>query len=319
MRLIKRAFEAAVLALTGLFMVVAPGHAAVPPSGESKAVHAPKAAAPKPSPAARPRTRHSGQDRPDVRSSSVLVIDANDSAILFAKHADVAAPIASITKLMTALVVLEGGQPLNETLELTRDDRISGKGSASRLVVGTKLSRSDFLHIALMSSDNRAAHTVARNYPGGLPAFVRAMNAKAQALGMSSAHFVDPTGLSELNVASAEDLCLLVTAAARNPTVRKYSTDHEHSVVVAKRKIEFHNTNALVRRADWNILVQKTGFTNEAGQCLVMKAVIRDRPVVIVLLDSFGKYTRVADASRIRKWLEARSVERAVPAVADRA
>jgi D-alanyl-D-alanine endopeptidase (penicillin-binding protein 7) len=187
------------------------------------------------------------------------------------------------------------------------------------LGVGTKLSRSDFMHIALMSSDNRAAHVIARSFPGGVPAFVRAMNAKAQALGMTSAHFVDPTGLSDLNVASAEDLCLLVAAASRNPTVRQYSTDHRHSVVVGRRMVEFRNTNTLVAKADWNILVQKTGFTNEAGQCLVMKAVIKDRTVVIVLLDSFGKYTRVADARRIRKWLEARASDRGTPTVADRA
>jgi D-alanyl-D-alanine endopeptidase (penicillin-binding protein 7) len=233
-----------------------------------------------------------------------MVLDATDSAVLFSRHSNVAAPIASITKLMTALVVLDGGQPLTDILEITQDDRVSGKGAASRLAVGTKLSRGDLLHIALMSSDNRAAHAVGRNYPGGVPAFVRAMNAKAKTLGMTSARFTDPTGLSELNVASAEDLCLLVSAAARSPTVRNFSTDHKYSVVTGRRKIEFRNTNTLVAKADWNILVQKTGYTNEAGQCLVMKTMIMNRPVVIVLLDSFGKYTRVADARRIRKWLE---------------
>lgn len=247
------------------------------------------------------------------------MIDASDSAVLFSRHANVAAPIASITKLMTAIVVLEGGQPLTDTLEITQDDRVNGKGAASRLAVGTKLSRGDLLHIALMSSDNRAAHAVGRNYPGGVPALVRAMNAKAKTLGMTMARFVDPTGLSELNVASAEDLCRLVTAAARNPTVRRYSTDHAHSVAVGRRLLEFRNTNTLVAKADWNILVQKTGYTNEAGRCLVMKTVIRQRPVVIVLLDSFGKYTRVADARRIRKWLEARNFGPATPVLAEKA
>ena len=257
-------------------------------------------------------------DKPDVRSSSVMVIDASDSAVLFSRHANVAAPIASITKLMTAIVVLEGGQPLTDTLEITQDDRVNGKGAASRLAVGTKLSRGDLLHIALMSSDNRAAHAVGRNYPGGVPALVRAMNAKAKTLGMTTARFVDPTGLSELNVASAQDLCLLVAAAARNPTVRQYSTDHEYSVKAGRRMLAFRNTNTLVAKADWKILVQKTGYTNEAGRCLVMKTVIKERPVVIVLLDSFGKYTRVADARRIRKWLEARNFGAATPAVADK-
>ena len=316
MRLIEATFKAAALAVSGLLLFISFAHSAVPPSGDAKkAVPAPVKAPAAPRAGASPTRR----GLPDVRSSSVLVIDANDSAVLFSRHANVAAPIASITKLMTALVVLDGRQPLSEMLEITQDDRVKGRGAASRLGVGTKLSRGDFMHVALMSSDNRAAHVIARSFPGGVPAFVRAMNAKAQALGMTSAHFADPTGLSERNVASAEDLCLLVSAASRNPMVRQYSTDHRYSVMVGKRVLEFRNTNTLVAKADWNILVQKTGFTNEAGQCLVMKAVIKDRTVVIVLLDSFGKYTRVADARRIRKWLEAREPDRGTPAVADRA
>lgn len=322
MRLIKAALEPAALALSSLLLFNSFAHAAVTGSGNAKVVPAskvqPQVAPATPPAATRAKASRPRADRPDVRSSSVLVIDAGDSAVLFSRHANVAAPIASITKLMTALVVLDDGQPLDEMLAITQDDRVNGKGAASRLAVGTKLSRGDLLHIALMSSDNRAAHAIGRNYPGGVPAFVRAMNAKAQALGMTSARFVDPTGLSGRNVASAEDLCRLVTAAARNPTVRKYSTDHEYSVAVGRRMIEFRNTNTLVAKADWNILVQKTGYTEEAGRCLVMKTVIRDRAVVIVLLDSFGKYTRVADARRIRKWLEARQSDRETPAVADR-
>lgn len=250
----------------------------------------------------------SKKDQPDVRSNAVLVIDAADSSVLFARHATVAAPIASITKLMTALVVLDAGQPLDEPIIITPADRDLEKGSASRLNVGARLSRGDLLHLALMSSDNRAAHAVGRRYPGGLPKMLTAMNAKARALGMTSAKFVDPTGLSERNVASAADLSRLVIAASRNPTIRKFSTDHEFSVVVGKRRLEFRNSNTLVAKSDWDIELQKTGYTNEAGRCLVMKTRIDGRSVVIVLLDSFGKYTRVADARRIRRWLEGRQV-----------
>lgn len=245
------------------------------------------------------------KNEPDVRSNSVLVLDAESSAVLFSRKPKVAAPIASITKLMTALVVLEGGQSLEEKIIITPDDRDRVKGSASRLSVGSNLTRGDLLHLALMSSDNRAAHAVGRRYPGGVPKMVAAMNAKARALGMKNTRFVDPSGLSEGNIASPEDLSLLVLAASRNPIIRRFSTDHEYSVAVGKRRLEFRNSNTLVARSDWNIQLQKTGYTNEAGRCLVMKTVIDGRPVVIVLLDSFGKYTRVADARRIRRWLEA--------------
>lgn len=243
--------------------------------------------------------------QPDVRSSGVLVINAEDSSVLFARQSKKAVPIASITKLMTALVLLEGGQELDEPITITPADRDIEKGTGSRLVVGATLSRGDLLHVALMSSDNRAAHAVARRYPGGVPAMVAAMNQKALALGMKTARFADPTGLSPLNVASPQDLSLLVRETARNPTIRKYSTDHDFTVAVGKRRLEFHNTNTLVQKSDWNILVQKTGYTNEAGRCLVMQAEIEGRAVVMVLMNSFGKYTRVADARRIRRWLEA--------------
>jgi D-alanyl-D-alanine endopeptidase (penicillin-binding protein 7) len=215
-------------------------------------------------------------------------------------------PIASITKLMTALVLLEGGQELDEPITITPADRDIEKGTGSRLRVGATLSRGDLLHIALMSSDNRAAHAVARRYPGGVPGMVAAMNKKARALGMKSARFADPSGLSPRNVASPQDLSILVLAAARNPTIRKFSTDHDFTVDVGRqRRLAFHNTNTLVQKSDWNILVQKTGYTNEAGRCLVMQTEIEGRPVVMVLMNSFGKYTRVADARRIRRWLEA--------------
>ena len=250
---------------------------------------------------------------PDIRSSSVLVVDEASSAVLLSRQADVPAPIASITKLMTSLVVLDAGLPLDEELQITDEDREHGKGAYSRLLPGTRLTRGDLMHLALMSSENRAAHALGRNYPGGLPAFVTAMNAKARALGMSHSHFVDPTGLSSDNVASPEDLTRLVNAAAQSEVIQRYSTDDRHVVRVKRRELEFRNTNLLVRNPAWDIIVQKTGYITEAGKCLVMKAVIRGRSIVIVLLDSFGKYTRVADAQRIRKWLESRAVLAAIP------
>lgn len=243
----------------------------------------------------------------DVRSSSVIVLDAVDSSVLYSKQSDRVVPIASITKLMTALVILDADQPLDESIELIAADRRLERSSASRLAVGSKLSRADLLHLALMSSENRAAHAVARAYPGGLPACIKAMNAKARALGMKSAHFTDPTGLSSGNVSNAADLAKLVAAAAANPTIRMYSTSATHTVAVGRQLLEFRNTNSLVKKADWDVVLQKTGYTSDAGQCLVMKTVIRERPVLIVLLNSFGKYTRVADARRIRKWMEAGS------------
>jgi serine-type D-Ala-D-Ala endopeptidase (penicillin-binding protein 7) len=247
--------------------------------------------------------------RAGIKSDSVLVIDQSDSSVLLSRKADVAAPVASITKLMSALVVLDAKQPLDEMLEITQADRDIERGRRSRLAVGAKLSRGDLLHVALMSSENRAANAVGRNYPGGLQGLVRAMNAKAKALGMKHARFVDATGLSGGNLASPNDLVKLVTATAANPAIRTYSTDREHTVLVRNIATEFHNTNSLVSKEDWDISVQKTGYTDAAGQCLVMKASIQNRPIVIVLLNSFGKYTRVADARRIRKWMEAQPAE----------
>ena len=245
-------------------------------------------------------------DEPDLRSSSALVLDTTHQSVLYSRKAEMAAPIASITKLLTVLVVADAGQPLDEPIQLTTEDRIIGKGASSRLVLGTTLTRGDLIHLALMSSENRAAHALGRNYPGGLPAFVQAMNAKARRLGMTSAHFVDPAGLSSDNVASAEDLSKLVIAASENPVIREYSTDPGYAVRVGRKMLEFRNTNALVNNPTWNIIVQKTGYITEAGRCLVMQAVIQGRTVVIVLLNSVGKNTRVADAVRIRRWMEAK-------------
>jgi D-alanyl-D-alanine endopeptidase (penicillin-binding protein 7) len=240
-----------------------------------------------------------------LRSSAALVLDTTHSSILYSHNAEVAMPIASITKLMTALVVMDAGQPLDEPLEVTAEDRSLGKGSRSRLVPGTPLTRGDLMHLALMASENLAAHALGRNYPGGLSACVSAMNAKARELGMTNAHFVEPTGLSDENVASPADLSKLVMAAAKVPAIREYSTDRGYEVRVGRRMVRFGTTDSLVTRPDWNIEVQKTGYISEAGRCLVMQTVIEDRTVIIVLLNSFGKRTRVADARRVRRWVEA--------------
>jgi D-alanyl-D-alanine endopeptidase (penicillin-binding protein 7) len=247
---------------------------------------------------------------PKLKSSSVLIIDQSDSTVLYSRHSDVPAPIASITKLMTALVVLDAKQPLDEPIAITVAETYLPRSAGSRLSVGTVLSRGDLMHLALMSSENRAAHALGVNYPGGVPAIVRAMNSKAASLGMTTAHFVDPTGLSSDNVASPEDLSKLVLAASQNSHIREYSTDARHTVRVRKHLVEFHNTDNLVANPAWNIIVQKTGYITEAGKCLVMEAVIEGRNVVIVLLDSVGRLTRVADAKRIKTWMEATARER---------
>jgi D-alanyl-D-alanine endopeptidase (penicillin-binding protein 7) len=250
---------------------------------------------------------------PGLRSGAALVLDTTHSSVLYSRNAQVAMPIASITKLMTALVIMEAEQPLDEPLEITAEDRGRGKGSRSRLVPGTRLTRGDLMHLALMASENHAAHALGRAYPGGLAACVSAMNAKARALGMTSAHFVEPTGLSDENVASPEDLSKLVMAAARVPAISEYSTDRVYEVRIGRRTVRFRTTDSLVTRPDWKIQVQKTGYISEAGRCLVMQTVIEDRTLVIVLLNSYGKHTRVADARRIRKWVEAKPTPHSAP------
>jgi D-alanyl-D-alanine endopeptidase (penicillin-binding protein 7) len=242
---------------------------------------------------------------PKLKSSSVLVVDQNDSTVLYSRRPDVAAPIASITKLMTSLVVLDAKQPLDQPITITEAETDLPRGGFSRLSVGTVLTRGDLMHLALMSSENRAAHALGVNYPGGVPALVRAMNEKAAALGMTTAHFVDPTGLSSENVASPEDLSKLVVAASRNAHIREFSTDPSYTVRVRRHLVEFHNTDNLVKNPAWNIIVQKTGYITEAGKCLVLEAVIQGRNVVIVLLDSAGRLTRVADAMRVKSWMDA--------------
>ena len=240
-----------------------------------------------------------------LKSSVALVMDQASSQVLFEKNSNVALPIASITKLMTALVVVEANQNMDEILEVTADDVDREKNSTSRLRVGARLSRSNMLHIALMSSENRAASALGRNYPGGLAAGVAAMNAKAKALGMLNTHYVEPTGLSSLNVASAHDLAKLVIAAHEHPILCQYSTDSKYAVDPGGRALQYSNSNHLVANPGWDIGLQKTGYIAEAGRCLVMQAKIEGRAVVMIFLDSKGKQSRIADAGRIRKWLEA--------------
>ncbi|PRE47733.1 D-alanyl-D-alanine endopeptidase [Burkholderia multivorans] len=253
-------------------------------------------------------------DTPDalaLRSSVAYVVDQNTGEPLFDKNSHAVVPIASISKLMTAMVVLDSKAPMTEQIEVTDEDRDYEKGTGSRLSVGSVLSREDMLHIALMASENRAAAALSRYYPGGRPAFIAAMNAKAKALGMTDTHFENSTGLSSSNVSSARDLVKMVNAAYQYPLIRKFSTDRTYEVYTGKRNLVYNSTNALIRgNGSWDIGLQKTGFINEAGECLVMQATIHGRPVVMVLLDSFGKYSRFADASRLRNWLDAGGGER---------
>jgi D-alanyl-D-alanine endopeptidase (penicillin-binding protein 7) len=240
-----------------------------------------------------------------LASSVAFVIDQSNAQVLFEKNANVALPIASITKLMTGLIVVESGLNLDEVLTITDADVDRHKFSSSRLRVGATMTRRDLLHIALMSSENRAAAALGRNYPGGIGAFVASMNAKAHALGMTETHYVDSSGLSSENVASARDLARLATVAYGEPLLRQFSTDPKYAVDDGRRTMQYGNTNYLVASPDWNIGLQKTGFINEAGRCLVMQAVIQGRNVIMVFLDSKGKQSRTADAGRMRRWLEA--------------
>ncbi len=245
-----------------------------------------------------------------LKSNAALVLDESSLEILFEKNSTIALPMASITKLMTGLVVVESMQDMNEVLEITEDDVDNQKHTSSRLKVGTRMTRGNLLHLALMSSENRAAAALGRNYPGGISAFVHAMNVKAQMLGMSDSRYVDSSGLSSGNIASARDLAKLVMAAAQHPILRKYSTDTGYSVDNGRHEMHYSNTNGLVHNPDWHIQLQKTGYISEAGQCLVMLAIIKGRPIVMVFLDSKGKGARLADAQRIRSWLTQSGTDR---------
>ena len=244
---------------------------------------------------------------PTVKSSAVLVIDKADGRLLFGKNTSAIQPIASITKLMTAMVVLDAKLDLNEPLEVNEHDIDVVKHTRSRLRFGTMLTRDDLLKLALMASENRAASALGRNYPGGINGFVAAMNQKARDIGMQQSRFVDSSGLSSENVSTAEDLAKMVTAAYGYPLIQHYTTLTEHVVPSASgRGMRFTNTNGLVKSGEWNITVSKTGYIQEAGRCLVMQAQIAAKPMIIVLLDSWGKQTRMGDANRIKKWIESR-------------
>jgi D-alanyl-D-alanine endopeptidase (penicillin-binding protein 7) len=242
-------------------------------------------------------------DALELKSSVALVVDQDTDEVLFSKNPQAVLPIASITKLMTALVVTEAGLSLDESLTVTQEDVDATTGSSSRLSVGTRLTRGEMLHLSLMSSENRAAHVLGRTYPGGIQAFIPAMNHKALALGMGDTRYVEPTGLSSDNQSSAKDLTLLVKAAFHHPIIRDLSTSQEAMVPVGARQLQFRNTNGLVRNPEWEIGLQKTGYISAAGRCVVMQAQLAGRKLIMVLLDSAGKYSRVGDAERIRKWL----------------
>ncbi len=247
---------------------------------------------------------HTTVDPLDLRSSVALVIDQDTHEVLFRKNDQAVLPIASLTKLMTGLVISEAHLNMGEMLAITQDDVDTEKGSTSRLAVGTVLSRGDLLHLALMSSENRAAHALGRTFPGGLNAFVARMNARAQTLGMAATRYVEPTGLSSRNQSSANDLAVLVAAAYKEPVLRELSTSHGREVEVGRRTLQYNNTNRLVKSPQWDIGIQKTGYISEAGQCLVMQAQVSGRKLIMVFLDSAGKLSRIADAERVRRWVE---------------
>lgn len=248
---------------------------------------------------------HGTEDALDLKSSVALVIDQDTREVLFSKNDSVVLPIASLTKLMTGLLISEAHLPSDELITITQDDVDTEKGSRSRLTVGSTLPRGELLHLALMSSENRAAHALGRTYPGGLATFVSVMNAKAKMLGMKDTRYVEPTGLSSRNQSSAQDLALLVNAAYADATVRQLSTSPEYQVEVGNRVLQYNTTNRLVKSPDWDIGLQKTGYISEAGQCLVMQARIAGRKLIMVFLDSAGKLGRIADAERVRRWVEA--------------
>lgn len=239
-----------------------------------------------------------------LKSSVAFVMDQDTNEVLLSKNSEAVLPIASLTKLMTAMVVVEAKLSLDESITITADDVDTEKNSSSRLAVGATLTRGELLHLALMSSENRAAHALGRIYPGGMQAFVVAMNRKAQLLSMADTKYVEPTGLSSQNQSSARDLATLVKAAYQQPLIRELSTSREYAVHLGARQLQFHTTNSLVRNPNWDIGLQKTGYIVEAGRCLVLQARMAGRKLIMVFLDSTGKYSRQADAERVRRWIE---------------
>jgi serine-type D-Ala-D-Ala endopeptidase (penicillin-binding protein 7) len=252
---------------------------------------------------------HSVEDPLGLRSSVALVADAQTGQVLYEKNGGVVLPIASITKLMTAMVVIDSKASLQGSLEVTEADRDQERNSRSRLPMGTRLTRLELLNLALMSSENRAASALGRHHPGGEPAFVAEMNAKARSIGLSDTYFTESTGLSSANVSTARDLAKMVQAAARYPLIRELSTAAELTIDAGTRAITFRNTNRLVGAESWGVQLQKTGYISEAGQCLVMMARWTDRPIIMVFLDSAGRYSRLGDAQRVREWLDSRGGE----------
>lgn len=257
---------------------------------------------------------HGAADALALKSSVAFVIDQETNEVLFKKNELAVLPIASITKLMTGLLVIEAKLPMDEAITITQSDVDTEKGSSSRLKVGATLSRGELLHLALMSSENRAAHALGRSYPGGLSNFVDVMNTRAKSLGMLDTSYVEPTGLSSKNQSSARDLATLVNFAYGDPTLRELSTSTGHQVAVGSRTLQYNNTNRLVKNPAWDIGLQKTGYISEAGQCLVMQAKVAGRKLIMVFLDSKGKLSRLGDAERVKRWVE--SIAPVAPPVA---
>lgn len=253
---------------------------------------------------AEPRQLVDADGDPILRSAAAVVIDQSSGAVLFEKNAATQVPIASITKLMTAMVVLDAKPDMQEELVIGKEDVDTLKGTSSRLRVGTRLTREEMMRLALMASENRAAAVLSRYYPGGRQEFIAAMNRKAEELGLAETHFEDPTGLTAANVSSARDLTKMAAAAHAYPEIREFSTAPRYEVKIGRRLQAFHNTNRLVNNNSWEIGLSKTGYISEAGKCLVMQAWLNNKPMIIVLLDSWGKLTRIADANRIRRWIE---------------
>ena len=248
---------------------------------------------------------HATNDILDLKSSVAYVIDQDTHEVLLSKNDQAILPIASITKLMTGVIISEAKLPMDESITITQDDVDTEKGSSSRLRVGATLTRGELLHLALMASENRAAHALGRTYPGGMPSFVGLMNAKAAQLGMRDTRYIEPTGLSSQNQSSAKDLATLVGSAYHDSTLRELSTSPSYKVEVGNRTLQYNTTNRLVKNPNWDIGLQKTGYISEAGQCLVMQAKIAGRHLIMVFLDSAGKLSRIADAERVRHWVEA--------------
>ncbi len=247
---------------------------------------------------------HQSADDLNLKSSVAYVIDQDTHEVLISKNDQAVLPIASLTKLMTGLIVSEANLPMDEKITITQQDVDTEKGSTSRLRVGAKLTRGELLHLALMSSENRAAHALGRTYPGGLAVFTRLMNSKAQTLGMNDTRYVEPTGLSSSNMSSARDLAKLVDVAHQQPLLRELTTSNGHRVSVGKRVLQYNNTNRLVKNPSWDIGLQKTGYISEAGRCLVMQTKVAGRQLIMVFLDSAGKLSRLGDAERVRHWVE---------------